>query len=73
MKDYYFCYSLELHKYLREQGFRYICKGRHPESLRIFTLYEVTPEFTEKLAEYTNMGNQNDTGDSNARLLQSHL
>ncbi|WP_369903110.1 hypothetical protein [Bacillus manliponensis] len=52
-KEYFFCYSTNLHKFLRyEKGIKYICTARHMTSNKQFWLYERTEELKIALVEY---------------------
>lgn len=48
----YYCYSMDLSKYLYDKGFRYIHKARELKTNNIFSCYEVTPELSKALKEY---------------------
>lgn len=48
----FYCYNLELHRYLTQQGIRYITKAKHHKTNKLFTLYQQTEELTEALHSY---------------------
>jgi len=58
-REYYYCYSTNLFKFLRlEKGFRYICSGLNEKTLRKFWQFERTEELGEALVEYKEIGNE---------------
>lgn len=53
MNEFFYCYSPNLHEFLRANGQRYICAGLNENTMRKFWQYKRTPEFERLLAEYT--------------------
>lgn len=52
-KDFFFCYTVELSTYLKENGVSYIFKGRSiKENNNIFTLYQKNDELQKLLDKY---------------------
>lgn len=54
-KDFFFCYTIELSKYLSQNGVPYIFKGRSIKDNSIFTLYQKTSELQDLLTEFKEM------------------
>lgn len=54
-KDFFYCYNKNLAKYLYEKGFRYIHKAKEIKTNNIFSCYEITPELSNALKEYSNL------------------
>lgn len=50
--EFFYCYSTNLHDFLRRQGQRYICAGLHETTHRKFYLYYRTDELNGLLTEY---------------------
>lgn len=50
---YFYCYSPNLYKFLRDNGVRYICTGLNENTMRQFWQYERSAEFERLLAEFT--------------------
>lgn len=53
MKTYFFCYNAEISRKLRDRGIRHITVAVHPNTCRMFWLYEQTPELSEALSAIT--------------------
>ena len=53
-KEYYKCFSLNLKRFIAVHGIRHISKGIHPETNKVFFIYEMTPELSEILTTWTN-------------------
>lgn len=51
---FFYCYSPNLYRFLRDNNIRYICTGLNENSMRQFWQYERTNEFERLLSEYTN-------------------
>jgi len=51
-KDFFFCYTLELSNYLKENGINYIFKSRSIKDGSIFTLYQKTDELRNLLITF---------------------
>ncbi|RIJ63792.1 hypothetical protein [Rummeliibacillus sp. POC4] len=51
-KEFYFCYSGHLSKFLQSKGIRYITKAITPNTNQMFTLFKVTDELSQALIEY---------------------
>lgn len=49
MKTYFFCYDYQLSRKLRDRGMRHITVAVHPQTHRMFWLYEQTLELSEAL------------------------
>lgn len=49
---YFYCYSTNLHTFLRSKGHRYICAGLHETTHRKFYLYNRTDDLNAHLTEY---------------------
>lgn len=49
MKTYFFCYDAGLSRKLRAKGIRHITVAVHPNTCRMFWLYEQTPELSAAL------------------------
>lgn len=49
---YFYCYNMNLSKYLYEKGFRYIHKAREIKTGNIFSCYEVTDGLSAALKSY---------------------
>lgn len=52
MKKYFFCYTKKVSDFLHEKGFRFITVAQDPKTKKLFSLYEITPQLQEALAEY---------------------
>ena len=50
--DFFFCYTLELSKYLQQKKIRYILKAKSIKDDNVFTLYQKNDELQEALKEY---------------------
>jgi len=53
-KDFFFCYTIELSDFLKENGISYIFKSRSIKDNAIFTLYQRTDGLKAKLDEFKN-------------------
>ncbi|MEK4178550.1 hypothetical protein NSQ61_02990 [Aeribacillus sp. FSL K6-1121] len=53
INEFFYCYSPNLHEFLRTNGQRYICAGLNENTMRKFWQYKRTPEFERLLATYT--------------------
>lgn len=51
-KDFYFCYSNRMKKFLEQKGIEYICRGVSDTTSRTFWLYFRSPELTECLIAF---------------------
>jgi len=51
--EFYYCYSTNLHDFLRTHGERYICAGLNENTLRKFWQYARTDKLNELLAMYS--------------------
>ena len=49
---YFFCYSINLFRYIRDNGIRYISKGINPSTDRSFWLFERTEQLNKLLSEW---------------------
>jgi hypothetical protein len=49
---YFFCYSINLFRHIRDSGIQYISKGINPSTGRSFWLFERTDELNDKLTEW---------------------
>jgi len=53
-KDFYYCYSIPLKKYLKEMGFNFIIKALHPITNKPFFMYEKTNNLDMTLRNWSN-------------------
>jgi hypothetical protein len=51
-KEFFYCYSPNLHDFLRAHGQRYICAGLNENTMRKFWQYRRTDELNRLLKEY---------------------
>lgn len=51
-RDFFFCYTIAMSMYLREQGFSYIFKAKSIKNNETFTLYMKSPELQQALNKY---------------------
>jgi hypothetical protein len=54
-RGYYFAYSREVYRHLKQNGFSYICTGLHTESKKQFYLFKQTDQLSEALSEYSEL------------------
>lgn len=55
MKDsYFYCYNINVSKYLTSKGIEYITIAKEPKSNKLFSLYKQTKELQQALKEYKN-------------------
>lgn len=52
--EFFFCYNMNLSKYLYEHGFRYILKAREMKTGNIFSLYKRNKELDSIIEQYKN-------------------
>lgn len=50
--QFFYCYDIKLMQHLKNQGIKYITKAIHPNTMRLFFLYQKTDEFQEKLDKF---------------------
>jgi hypothetical protein len=50
---YFFCYSINLFRYIRNNGICYISKGTNPNTKRNYWLYEKNTNLSNILKEWT--------------------
>lgn len=53
----YYCYSINLRKYLYSNGLRYELAALNPNSKKLFWVYIVTDELEDLLIKWTNKSN----------------
>lgn len=59
MEKYYFCYSTNLHEYLRyEKGIKFICTAKHAKTDKAFWLFEIDNSLQIALTEYNARGRE---------------
>jgi hypothetical protein len=58
-KDFFFCYSKELHNHIQRQGVNYVCAARHETTYKKFWLYIRSERLNKALAEYTQLNKVN--------------
>lgn len=51
-QNFFFCYTIELSNYLKENGINYIFKGRSIKDGSIFTLYQKTEKLQNLLNDF---------------------
>jgi hypothetical protein len=51
-REFFYCYSPNLHEFLKARGQRYICSGLHEKTLRKFWQYRRDEKLNGLLAEY---------------------
>lgn len=51
-KDFFFCYSKQLHNYIERHQINYICAAYHESTYRKFWLYMRSERLNKALAEY---------------------
>lgn len=51
-REFFYCYSPNLYKFLRDRGVTYICTGLNENTMRQFWQYRRTDRLNELLAEY---------------------
>jgi len=49
---FYYCYDLNLQKFLHDRGERFICKGIHPATYKLFHQYIMTKRLENHLNDY---------------------
>lgn len=52
MNEFFYCYSTNLHDFLRLRGVRYICAGLNETTLRKFWQYRRDERLNELLTQY---------------------
>jgi hypothetical protein len=52
MSDFFYCYSPNLYKFLRDRGVKFICTGLNESSMRQFWQYPRNEHLDELLTEY---------------------
>lgn len=52
MNDYFFCYNNNLARFIKSRGVKQITVARDLVTEKVFTLFEITPEFQSALEEY---------------------
>lgn len=52
MDKYFYCYNINVSKYLSSKNIKYITVAREPKSNRLYSQYKVTDELSEALIEY---------------------
>lgn len=49
---FFYCYDLQLQKFLHDRGERFTCKGVHPTTYRLFHQYILTNRLENHLNDY---------------------
>jgi len=49
---FYYCYDLRMQKFLHERGERFVCKGIHPTTYRLFHQYIITKRLENHINDY---------------------
>lgn len=49
---YFFCYSINLFRFIRSKGVKYISKGINPSTNKTFWLFEKTEELSQVLEQW---------------------
>lgn len=58
-KDYFYCYSTNLFKFLKaDRGISYICCGLHEKTMRKFWQFKRNEELSKALIEYKQVGDK---------------
>jgi len=52
--QYYFCYSINLHREIKSNNIYYITKGTNPSSKRDFWVYEKSDKLKQILTNWSN-------------------
>lgn len=53
-KDYYYCYSMKLFKFLRmDRGISYNCSGLHEKTMQKFWQFKRTEELNKALVKFS--------------------
>lgn len=52
MNDYFYCYSPNLYRFLRDHDVKYICTGLNEGTMRQFWQYQRNAELNTLLTEY---------------------
>jgi hypothetical protein len=55
-KEFFYCYSPNLYRFLKDNKQRYICRGLNERTLKPFWQYRQTEELSELLTMYTEEG-----------------
>lgn len=50
--DFFYCYNINVSKYLTSKGINFINVAREPKSNKLYSLYLITPELQQALKEY---------------------
>ena len=54
-KEFFFCYSRDLHTYIQGHRINYVCAARHETTYKKFWLYMRSERLNKALAEYTQL------------------
>lgn len=52
-KEFFFCYSSELHSYIQRNNIKYVCAARHEDTYKKFWLYIKTDQLSKILKQYS--------------------
>lgn len=52
INEFFYCYNINVSKYLTSLGIKYILVAREPKSNKLFSLYPQTEELTQALLDY---------------------
>lgn len=50
--NYFFCYNMKVSQHLKSKGIPVITVAQDLKTKKVFSLYEITPEFQEALNSY---------------------
>ncbi len=51
-RDFFFCYTVSMSMYLKEQGFNYVFKAKSVKNGETFTLYQKSTQLQKALEQY---------------------
>jgi hypothetical protein len=58
-KDFFFCYSKELHNHIQRHNINYVCAAYHETTYRKFWLYIRTEQLANALKQYKQLNKSN--------------
>lgn len=53
-KDFFFCYSPQLSKFLEQEGYNYIVVGVNPKSKQTYSMYQKSEGLSKAINKYRN-------------------
>lgn len=67
MKDFHFVYSKRVAEFLHSRGIQHICVAIEPKNNRMFSLFQVTEQLQEALAQYKQINQESNRGNQSVK------